>query len=139
MDLVAFEVDLNEGRLDQVGDILQMNGGGLVRTPKSLLFIQPGGFSGAFGAVHEIHRASECALQGLLKPIDWRGEAKLVSPRGFLKVNPLAIGALAKINSRGECHEAPGCITVDADKAGSCLLKGFSATKQSSGSLFKGF
>ena len=29
-DLVAFEVDLNEGRLDQVGDVLQMNGGGLV-------------------------------------------------------------------------------------------------------------
>ena len=79
MDLVAFEVDLNEGRLDQVGDILQMNGGGLVRTLKLLLFIQAGGFSGAFGAVREIHRASECALQGLLKPIDWRGEAKLVS------------------------------------------------------------
>ena len=31
MDLVAFEVNLNEGRLDQVGDVLQMNGGGLVR------------------------------------------------------------------------------------------------------------
>ena len=31
VDLVAFEVDLNEGRLDQVGDVLQMNGGGLVR------------------------------------------------------------------------------------------------------------
>lgn len=29
-DLVAFEVDLNEGRLDQVGDVLQMNGGGLL-------------------------------------------------------------------------------------------------------------
>ena len=27
---VAFEVDLNEGRLGQVGDVLQMNGGGLV-------------------------------------------------------------------------------------------------------------
>ena len=27
---VAFEVDLNEGQLDQVGDVLQMNGGGLV-------------------------------------------------------------------------------------------------------------
>ena len=27
---VAFEVDLNEGRLNQVGDVLQMNGGGLV-------------------------------------------------------------------------------------------------------------
>ena len=70
VDLVAFEVDLNEGRLDQVGDILQMNGGGLVRTLKSLLFIQPGGFSGAFGVVREIHRASECSLQGLLRPID---------------------------------------------------------------------
>lgn len=69
-DLVAFDVDLNKGRLDQVGDILQMNGGGLVRTPKSLLFIQPGGFSGAFGVVREIHRASECSLQGLLRPID---------------------------------------------------------------------
>lgn len=31
VDLVAFEVNLNEGRLDQVGDVLQMNGGGLVR------------------------------------------------------------------------------------------------------------
>ena len=30
-DLATFEVDLNEGRLDQVGDVLQMNGGGLVR------------------------------------------------------------------------------------------------------------
>ena len=29
-DLASFEVDLNEGRLDQVGDVLQMNGGGLV-------------------------------------------------------------------------------------------------------------
>ena len=139
MDLVAFEVDLNEGRLDQVGDILQMNGGGLVRTLKSLLFIQPGGFSGAFGVVREIHRASECSLQGLLRPIDWRGEAKLVSPRGFPKVNTLVVSVLIKFYSRGEFHEAPGCITVDADKAGSCLLKGFSATKQSSGSLFKGF
>ena len=36
-----------------------------------------------FGAVREIHRASECALQGLLRPIGSRGEAKLVSPRGF--------------------------------------------------------
>ena len=44
---MAFEVDLNEGRLDQVGEVLQMNGGGLVRTPKSLLFIR----SGAFGSV----------------------------------------------------------------------------------------
>ena len=45
--LAKFEVDLNEGRLDQVGEVLQMNGGGLVRTPKSLLFIR----SGAFGSV----------------------------------------------------------------------------------------
>ena len=28
-DLVAFEVDLNDGRLNQVGDVLQTNGGGL--------------------------------------------------------------------------------------------------------------
>ena len=28
--LAKFEVDLNEGRLDQVGEVLQMNGGGLV-------------------------------------------------------------------------------------------------------------
>ena len=28
--LAKFEVDLNEGRLDQVGDVLQMNGGGLL-------------------------------------------------------------------------------------------------------------
>ena len=42
--LAKFEVDLNEGRLDQVGDVLQMNGGGLIRTLKSLLFIQPGSF-----------------------------------------------------------------------------------------------
>ena len=47
VDTAKFEVDLNEGRLDQVGDVLQMNGGGLVRTPKSLLFIR----SGAFGSV----------------------------------------------------------------------------------------
>ena len=107
-----------------------MNGGGLVRTPKSLLFIRSGAFgsvwsgswrfvavrggSWRFVAVREIHLASECALQGLLRPIDSRDEAKLVSPRGFLKVNPLAIGALAKINSRGEFHEAPGRISVDA-------------------------
>ena len=45
--LAKFEVDLNEGRLDQIGEVLQMNGGGLVRTPKSLLFIR----SGAFGSV----------------------------------------------------------------------------------------
>ena len=31
VDLVAFEVNLNEGRLDQVGDVLQMNSCGLVR------------------------------------------------------------------------------------------------------------
>ena len=87
--LAKFEVDLNEGRLDQVGDILQMNGGGLVRTPKSLLFIRSGAFgsvwsgSWRFVAVREIHLASECALQGLLRPIGTRGEANLVSPRGF--------------------------------------------------------
>ena len=34
-------------------------------------------------AVREIHLASECALQGLLRPIGTRGEANLVSPRGF--------------------------------------------------------
>ena len=28
--LAKFEVDLNEGRLDQVGDVLQTNGGGLL-------------------------------------------------------------------------------------------------------------
>ena len=28
--LAKFEVDLNEGRLDQVGEVLQMNGGGLL-------------------------------------------------------------------------------------------------------------
>ena len=57
--------------------------------------------------LREIHRASECALQGLLGPIGSRGEAKLVSPRGFQKVIPLIINILAKINSRGEFHEAP--------------------------------
>ena len=83
--LAKFEVDLNEGRLDQVGEVLQMNGGGLVRTPKSLLFIRSGSFGGVgrFVAVREIHLASECALQGLLRPIGTRGEANLVSPRGF--------------------------------------------------------
>ena len=97
--LAKFEVDLNEGRLDQVGEVLQMNGGGLVRTPKSLLFIRSGAFgsvwsgswrfvavrggSWRFVAVREIHLASECALQGLLRPIGTRGEANLVSPRGF--------------------------------------------------------
>ena len=30
-----------------------------------------------FIPLREIHRASECALQGLLRPIDSRGEAKL--------------------------------------------------------------
>ena len=35
-----------------------------------------------------------------------RGEVNLVSPRGFQKVNQLIICALAKINSRGEFHEA---------------------------------
>ena len=59
-----------------------------------------------FIPLREIHRASECALQGLLRPIDSRGEAKLVSPRGFQKVNPLIICAIVKINSRGECHGA---------------------------------
>ena len=57
--------------------------------------------------LREIHRASECALQGLLRPIGSRGEAKLVSPRGFQKVNLLIICILAKINSRGEFHETP--------------------------------
>ena len=55
--------------------------------------------------LREIHRASECALQGLLRPIASRGEANLVSPRGFQKVNPLTISVLAKINPRGEFHE----------------------------------
>ena len=57
--LAKFEVDLNEGQLDQVGEVLQMNGGGLVRTPKSLLSIR----SGAFGAV-------------------WSGSWRLVAVRG---------------------------------------------------------
>ena len=48
--LAKFEVDLNEGRLDQVGEVLQMNGGGLVRTPKSLLFIRSGSFGGWGGS-----------------------------------------------------------------------------------------
>ena len=91
-----------------------MNGGGLVRTPKPLLFIPPGSFgdfrggSGRFerfGAVRENHRASECTLQGLLRLIDSRGEANLVSPRGFQKVNVLVICVLAKTSSRGEFHE----------------------------------
>ena len=30
VDTAKFEVDLNEGRLDHVGNVLQMNGGGLV-------------------------------------------------------------------------------------------------------------
>ena len=55
--------------------------------------------------LREIHRASECTLQGLLRPIDSRGEANLVSPRGFQKVNPQIFSILAKFNSRGECHE----------------------------------
>ena len=59
-----------------------------------------------FSRLREIHRASECALQGLLRPIDSRGEANLVLPRGFQKVNPLIICAIVKINSRGECHGA---------------------------------
>ena len=59
-----------------------------------------------FTTLREIHRASECTLQGLLRPIDSRGEAKLASPRGFQKVNPLIICAIVKINSRGECHGA---------------------------------
>ena len=37
-DLVAFEVDLNEGRLDQIGDVLQMNGGGGVKNGISIRF-----------------------------------------------------------------------------------------------------
>ena len=56
--LAKFEVDLNEGRLDQVGDVLQTNGGGLVRTPKSLLFIRSGAFGGGVVGVREIHLAS---------------------------------------------------------------------------------
>ena len=36
-----------------------------------------------FIPLREIHRARECALQGLQRPIDSRGEANLVSPRGF--------------------------------------------------------
>ena len=55
--------------------------------------------------LREIHRASECALQGLQRPIDSRGEANLVSPRGFQKVNVLVICVLAKTSSRGEFHE----------------------------------
>ena len=57
-------------------------------------------------ASREIHRASECALQGLLRPIASLGEAKLVSPREFQKVNQLIFCVLAKTNSRGEFHEA---------------------------------
>ena len=78
--------------------------------------------------LREIHRASESTLQGLLRPIASRAEAKLVSPRGFQKVNPLIICLLAKTNSRGEFHEAPGCIPVDAEKDGGRLLKGFAAS-----------
>ena len=55
--------------------------------------------------LREIHRASECALQWLQRPISSLGEANLVSPRDFQKVNPLIICALTKINSRGEFHE----------------------------------
>ena len=53
----------------------------------------------------EIHRASGCALQGLLRPIDSRGEANLVSPRDFQKINPLIFCVLIKFNSRGEFYE----------------------------------
>ena len=56
--------------------------------------------------LREIHRASECALQDPQRPIGSRGEANLVLPRGFQKVNPLIICAIVKINSRGECHGA---------------------------------
>ena len=49
-----------------------------------------------FLRLREIHRASECTLQGLLRPIASRGEANLVSPRGFQKVNPLKISNIAK-------------------------------------------
>ena len=59
-----------------------------------------------FRALREIHRASECALQCLLRPIDSRGEANLVSPRDFQKVNSLTIFVLVNFNSRGEFHEA---------------------------------
>ena len=64
------------------------------------------GVSGHLSALREIHRASECALQCPQRPIDSRGEANLVSPRGFQKVNPLIYNALAKYNSRGEFHES---------------------------------
>ena len=57
--------------------------------------------------LREIHRASECALQCPQRPIDSRGEAKLVSPRDFQKVNLLIICVLVNFNSRGEFHEAP--------------------------------
>ena len=60
----------------------------------------------SFLRLREIHRASECTLQGLLRPISSRGEANLVSPRGFQKGNTLIICVLAKISSRGEIHEA---------------------------------
>ena len=56
--------------------------------------------------LREIHRASECALQWPQRPIGSRGEANLVSPRDFQKVNPLIICVLAKPNPRGEFHEA---------------------------------
>ena len=59
----------------------------------------------SFLRLREIHRASEYALQGLLRPIDPRGEAKLVSPRGFQKANTLVISNMANLSSRGEFHE----------------------------------
>ena len=57
-------------------------------------------------ALREIPRASQPASEGPVVYIRSRGEANLVSPRGFQKVNPLIICTLAKINSRGEFHEA---------------------------------
>ena len=82
-----------------------------LRAPQYLRTIRAGvgcvrGASRAFGTLREIHRASECALQCPQRPIASRGEANLVSPSGFQKVNPLIYNALAKCNSRGEFHEA---------------------------------
>ena len=56
--------------------------------------------------LREIHRASQSASEGPVGHIRSRGDANLVSPRGFQKVNLLIICTLAKISSRGEFHEA---------------------------------
>ena len=73
----------------------------------------------AVSRLREIHRASESALQGLLRPIDSRGEANLVSPRASQKVDQLKIRKIAKINSRGEFHEArKAAPAADAMSAG---------------------